>query len=42
VLLDRIFIGDFVKLKDKEVRIGESKEVGVVTYVDDYTDVRCF
>jgi len=40
VLLERIFIGDFVELKNQEVDVGDSKEVGVLIHVNDHNDVR--
>jgi len=39
-LLERIFVGDFVEIKDEEVNIGDSKEVGVLIHVNDHNGVR--
>jgi len=40
VLLGRVFVGDFVELKNQEVNVGDSKEVGVLIHVNDHDDVR--
>jgi len=40
VLLERIFIGDFVEIKDKEVNVGDRREVGVLIQVNDHDNVR--
>jgi len=40
VLLERIFVGDFVELKNQEVDVGDRREVGVLIHVNDHDYVR--